>query len=937
MAQLNFEQALRRQQRLTTRVSELQELKTRSAHDAAYYGSVTFGRAVSSDPASAIWEPVRTAEEYQQLRRLLARDTEVESMLDRSRDLPDSDGTRLLRPHPVKVALLCDALLFDALDGTADIRYLDPQGWRETLEWAEVLLVASTWRGRFEDWHGTTGRSNPLRAEVIPYCKKHSIPVIFYSKEDPPNYARFLPVARDADFIVTSDDLKIPDYHRDCPDAQGIISTTFGVNPRLHHPVGSRRIRDQRVLFAGSWLAHKYPKRQVNARKLFDGVLESDRDLLILDRNSALGDPNYHYPQEYLGQLAMGIDHGDLMRLQRTIDVHLNLNSVTYSPTMFANRVVELLAMGGLVLSNYSMAVNDLFPEVQLIDHSFDVGTTLDAVSSTERYRTQMSGVQRAWSTHTAHARMADILRSAGFDTHPVAARVAVTAETVTSDMHRMAELQTADVAVLSRDELRQRREEFDVVVPIDKAYRYGPDHVAGLLNGFAYTNSDVVTRLAHEAAGVLVHDDEHEFVTRDALDPGRSALWIDSDSGREFLEAERVAGAAYAIDPFGVDVSPVESIQLQEPSDPGLEPVGPRMEAPVAAAPGDPVLTVVVPVYNNGRFLEHKCFRSLRRSSIFDQMEILLIDDGSTDGVTPQVIRDLAARHPERVKAFANPTGGSGSASRPRNQGLAMASAPFITYLDPDNEAVGDGYAELLDLVRRTGVDFAIGNMLKLSTRRWRVDNSGHLRKHLPTSREGGLLSPPDALPRTGFQPMSIQALVAQTGWLRSIGMHQPVGALGQDSYAFQQMLHGARRIAVANSIIHVYYGAVSNSMVNTVGPGFFAKYLPMEEARAAWLHETGLYKEYCASRARPFLAGWILGKLNRDVAAEHLDECRELVRRLASFYEIELEEQTDENGETVLGIREAPESESEPITDPREQVLIEAHAPSPSSEEQR
>jgi hypothetical protein len=37
--------------------------------------------------------------------------------------------------------------------------------------------------------------------------------------------------------------------------------------------------------------------------------------------------------------------------------------------------------------------------------------------------------------------------------------------------------------------------------------------------------------------------------------------------------------------------------------------------------------LTVIVPVYNNGDFLLNKCFASLRRSSMFDKMEILLYD----------------------------------------------------------------------------------------------------------------------------------------------------------------------------------------------------------------------------------------------------------------------------------------------------------------------
>lgn len=916
MAKLDVNQALKRQANLKERVAQLKSLKTQAVADAQYYSSVGFRTTLATKPEAVAWSPSRTVDEYQRRRAAVARDTEVEQMVAAAADLPSFTGSRSLIPHNVKVALICDALLFDSLDGTAEIRYVTPQNWRETIDWADTLLVASTWRGRFEDWHGTIGANNLLRAEVIPHARGREIPVIFYSKEDPPNYAKFLPVAREADFIVTSDDLKIPEYIAECPQARNVVSTTFGVNPALHNPTGSRRIRDQRVLFAGSWLNHKYPKRQQAARQLFEGILGSGRDLLIVDRNSRLGDERYHFPDQYLPYMGPGIDHDDLMRLQRTVDVHLNLNSVNYSPTMFANRVVELLAMGGLVVSNYSMAVNDLFPEVQIIDNARDVGATLEAVSGEERYRAQVSGIRRAFTEHTAHARMADILGSAGFDVHPAQPRVAVTAPVVTRQLRRLADQQSLPVTVLDHDQLGQRRDEFDVAVTLDPDYAYGPDHIQELVNGFAYTNAQTVTRLGAQRGGTTEHAEAYAFVEHASLDAGRSAVWLDSEAGQRLLADGSVSGAAYAIDPFSVDIAPTESIELATPATDGVERVRAHESVP-AMKPGDPELTVIVPVYNNGRFLEHKCFRSLARSSAFDRMEILLIDDGSTDGVTPQIVRNLAQRHPDQVKAYANPRGGSGSASRARNQGLEMASAPFVTYLDPDNEALGDGFANLLDIAKRTGVDFAIGNMLKLSTRRWRVDNTGHLSKHLPVSREGGLSSPADALELINFQPMSIQALVAQTGWLRSIGMHQPLGALGQDSYAFQQMLHGARRIALAGETIHVYYGAVSNSMVNTVGPGFFRKYLPMEQARSEWLKEQGLYQAYCANRARPFLAGWILGKLNRDVALQDLAECRDLVHQLAAFYEIELEEITDDDGHSILAIKEVPDVVTDPGVD--------------------
>ena len=311
-----------------------------------------------------------------------------------------------------------------------------------------------------------------------------------------------------------------------------------------------------------------------------------------------------------------------------------------------------------------------------------------------------------------------------------------------------------------------------------------------------------------------------------------------------------------------------------------------------------------MVPVYNNGKHLVSKCFRSLERSTIFDEMEILLIDDGSTDRETVQTVRELAARHPN-VRAHLFETGGSGSASRPRNEGLKLASAPYITYLDPDNEALNDGYQTLLKTVGDLRVQFAIGDMVKLAATRRYVSNTKLLEQHLPADPTGGLQVPDDALERIRFQPMSIQALVADTEWLRSIGLYQPVGALGQDSLAFQQMLYGARRIATVRRPIHVYYGAVSNSMINTVGPGFYGKYLVLEEYRKTWLESAGLLETYSTLRADPFFRGWLVAKFNQFVSQEDKPEAREYLDALCAIYGVTLEPADPDLPDSPLQVR--------------------------------
>lgn len=882
---LNTRQVEFRRAKVKARISALQAQESRAAADAHWFRSRAFAQYALQGRADRLGSAL-TEETYGRWLRDNHRREQVERLTASVAGLPDHAGTRVLTPHPARVALIADTFLYDTYEGTARITYLTPENFREAARESDVLIITSTWRGRYEDWHGTSTAAGLVRTEVIPAFREQGVPVIFYSKEDPPNYVRFRPLAQEADVVFTSAREKITDYQRDCPRAQEVRSLTFGVNPAIHNPVGSRRRRHAEVLFAGSWLSHKYPKRQAAARVLFDGVLDAERDLLILDRNSELGDPKYFFPREYIDRVGPGLAHKDLMKVQRTVDVHLNLNSVTDSGTMYANRVVELQAMGAFVLSNYSLAVNDLYPEVQLVDSAAEVPLVLDHMTGDRLYRAQTDGLRRVWEHDTAWQRMAEMLESVGAPTASLRERTALVPDGDTSLEYvgSVARRQSAPVDCLTREQLRARAGEYDVVVPVSETHDYSATHVRDLLNVFRFADVDIAAKIGSETAGSITSHADHELVAG-ATASARSALRTRSETDvlRGWLDTGRSEGRTYSTAPFGAGPRPRQQIEL--------------------STPGTPRLTVVVPVYNNGKHLVSKCFRSLQRSSIFDDMEILLIDDGSTDVQTVEAVKDLAARHPNVRTRFFD-TGGSGSASRPRNEGLELAKAPRITYLDPDNEAVNDGYAVLMDAMDQGDVEFAIGDMVKLADTRRRVPNVKLLTRHLPAHPDGGLMVPDDALQRVSFQPMSIQALVADTEWLRAIDMHQPVGALGQDSFAFQQMLHGANRIATVNLPIHIYYGAVSRSMINTVGPGFYRKYLPLEEYRAAWLRQHSMYEDYCHLRADAFLEGWLISKYNKLVPTNNKHECAEIIKQICGIYEAVIESKPLRNGTEELHV---------------------------------
>ena len=103
-----------------------------------------------------------------------------------------------------------------------------------------------------------------------------------------------------------------------------------------------------------------------------------------------------------------------------------------------------------------------------------------------------------------------------------------------------------------------------------------------------------------------------------------------------------------------------------------------------------EPLLSVIVPVYNTGRYLE-RCMDSLIKQS-YKNLEIILIDDGSTDD-SPSVC-DMYAKKMNRVRVLHKENAGLGFA---RNSGLDMANGEYVAFLDSDDYVAEDMYSVLM------------------------------------------------------------------------------------------------------------------------------------------------------------------------------------------------------------------------------------------------
>lgn len=91
------------------------------------------------------------------------------------------------------------------------------------------------------------------------------------------------------------------------------------------------------------------------------------------------------------------------------------------------------------------------------------------------------------------------------------------------------------------------------------------------------------------------------------------------------------------------------------------------------------PEISVIVPVYNVEKYLR-RCIDSILAQTYTD-FEILLVDDGSTDG-SLAICNDYASRDC-RVRVFHQANGGASSA---RNLGMEKVSGKWLTFCDADD-----------------------------------------------------------------------------------------------------------------------------------------------------------------------------------------------------------------------------------------------------------
>lgn len=212
-------------------------------------------------------------------------------------------------------------------------------------------------------------------------------------------------------------------------------------------------------------------------------------------------------------------------------------------------------------------------------------------------------------------------------------------------------------------------------------------------------------------------------------------------------------------------------------------------MHRQTACPETDVLVSVIVPVYNTIDYLE-EALDAVRMQFDSHQLEIIAVDDGSTDGSGE--LLDRIAERESRLRVLHQPN--SGGPSQPRNLGLDHATGRYVYFADADDVLAPDALSDMSRVADEQGSDVVLGRMGGLNGR------GVSLRPFRKTELDA------DVLESHAWDTLAPSKLFRRS-LIESLGVRFPTDQwVGEDQPFTATMYFNARKISVLSDRVYVY-----------------------------------------------------------------------------------------------------------------------------------
>jgi len=218
--------------------------------------------------------------------------------------------------------------------------------------------------------------------------------------------------------------------------------------------------------------------------------------------------------------------------------------------------------------------------------------------------------------------------------------------------------------------------------------------------------------------------------------------------------------------------------------------------------------ISIIIPVYNSEKYIE-KCLRSIMAQTMRD-IEILCIDDGSTDG-SAAIMKKLSEIDP-RIRIYGQKKSGPAAA---RNLGLVNASGKYLMFCDSD-----DTYnADMCETMHREITENDVDCVCCRAALVFEVDDAGYKKWQDDGYYDNfGLLGVYDT--DNGKILMSVNVLLWSKIFKRDVvsrfGISFPAGYKCDDDAFFYQYYTVTRRIKFIDCVLYNYLQRENSIMSN-------------------------------------------------------------------------------------------------------------------------
>lgn len=322
----------------------------------------------------------------------------------------------------IKLGVIADEFTTSTLSGACQVVPLGRDSWRQQFdeENFDAIFVESAWSGNMGQWHRGVGYYTPEEStdlfELLRAARSKSIPTIFWNKEDPVHFDRFVKTASEFDHIFTTDANMISRYLVHASEhTVSVSSLPFYAEPKIHNPLQSSRSYEHSVAYAGTFYGERYKTRSRQLERLL--ITSEPYGLTIYDRQLQFDKSPYQFPEQFKPYVEGALPYVEVLHQYKSHLAQLNVNSVTDSPTMYSRRVVEIAASGGIVLSGPGRGIEESLGENILSsnDHAVWNSALYDWKNNPEsKLRESWRQMRTIFRSHTTSTALSIVFRTAG-------------------------------------------------------------------------------------------------------------------------------------------------------------------------------------------------------------------------------------------------------------------------------------------------------------------------------------------------------------------------------------------------------------------------------------------------------------------------------------------------------------------------------------------